>query len=68
MSWSVGWGSAPARLDLQTRNAFDASIFYAEIFDWARPPGGCTVGYALADARSRRNPGRRRLPARGGRR
>ncbi|MET8746686.1 VOC family protein [Streptomyces sp. NPDC004728] len=46
VSWSVGWGSAPARLDLQTRNAFDAAIFYAEIFDWARPPGGCTVDYA----------------------
>lgn len=34
------------RLDLQTRDAFDAAIFYAEAFDWARPPGGCTVDYA----------------------
>ncbi|MEU2135391.1 hypothetical protein [Streptomyces sp. NPDC018352] len=34
------------RLDLQTRDAFDAAIFYAEVFDWARPPGGCTVDYA----------------------
>ncbi|GGT64522.1 hypothetical protein GCM10010207_74640 [Streptomyces atratus] len=44
--WSVGRGSAPARLDLQTRDAFEATIFYAEIFDWAQPPGGCTVDYA----------------------
>ncbi|MFB6987913.1 VOC family protein [Streptomyces sp. NPDC056178] len=44
--WSVGRGSAPARLDLQTRDAFEAAIFYAEIFDWAQPPGGCTVDYA----------------------
>ncbi|WP_371098784.1 VOC family protein [Streptomyces sanglieri] len=34
------------RLDLQTRDAFDAAIFYAEVFDWSRPPGGCTVDYA----------------------
>ncbi|MFD9607513.1 MULTISPECIES: hypothetical protein [unclassified Streptomyces] len=44
--WSVGRGSAPARLDLQTRDAFEAAIFYAEIFDWAQLPGGCTVDYA----------------------
>ncbi|MFG2632087.1 VOC family protein [Streptomyces sp. NPDC048473] len=46
LSWSVGRGSAPARLDLQTRDAFEAAIFYAKIFDWAQPPGGCTADYA----------------------
>ncbi|MFF3784523.1 VOC family protein [Streptomyces sp. NPDC001933] len=46
LAWSVGQGSAPARLDLQTRHAFEAAIFYAGIFDWAEPPGGCTVEYA----------------------
>ncbi|GAA1329537.1 VOC family protein [Streptomyces sanglieri] len=46
LTWSVGRGSAPVRLDLQTRDVFDAAIFYAEVFDWARPPGGCTVDYA----------------------
>ncbi|MET7860066.1 VOC family protein [Streptomyces sp. NPDC005318] len=46
LAWSVGKGSAPARLDLQTRDAFEAAIFYAEIFDWAKPQGGCTVNYA----------------------
>ncbi|MET7859858.1 VOC family protein [Streptomyces sp. NPDC005318] len=46
LAWSVGQGSAPARLDLQTRDAFEAAIFYAEVFDWAKPPGDCTVDYA----------------------
>ncbi|MFI6730274.1 VOC family protein [Streptomyces atratus] len=46
LAWSVGRGSAPARLDLQTRDAFEAAVFYAEVFDWAQPPGGCTVDYA----------------------
>ncbi|MFF9510932.1 VOC family protein [Streptomyces sp. NPDC014724] len=45
-TWCVGRGSAPARLDLETRDAFEAAIFYAEVFDWAQPPGGCTVDYA----------------------
>ncbi|MFF4082027.1 VOC family protein [Streptomyces sp. NPDC087218] len=46
LSWPVGRCGAPVRLDLRTRDAFDAAIFYAEVFDWARPPGGCTVDYA----------------------
>ncbi|MGW2177457.1 VOC family protein [Streptomyces sp. NPDC001732] len=46
LSWPVGPYGAPVRLDLRTRDAFDAAIFYAEVFDWARPPGGCTVDYA----------------------
>ncbi|MEU9760729.1 VOC family protein [Streptomyces sp. NPDC047985] len=44
--WPVGRGRAPARLALRTRNSFEAAIFYAEVFDWAQPPGGCTVDYA----------------------
>ncbi|MFD8685672.1 VOC family protein [Streptomyces sp. NPDC059651] len=46
LAWTVGRGSAPARLDLRTRHAFEAAIFYAEIFDWAEPKAGCTVDYA----------------------
>ncbi|MGW0936697.1 VOC family protein [Streptomyces sp. NPDC002666] len=46
LAWTVGRGSAPARLDLMTRHAFEAAIFYAGIFDWAKPSGGCTVDYA----------------------
>lgn len=45
-AWSTGEG-APARLDLQTGHAFEAAIFYAEVFDWAAgPSGSCTVDYA----------------------
>ncbi|MCX4734265.1 VOC family protein [Streptomyces sp. NBC_01363] len=51
LAWSVGQGSAPARLDLQTRHAFEAAIFYAEVFGWAEPPGGCTVDYAQEHVR-----------------
>ncbi|MFF2008334.1 VOC family protein [Streptomyces sp. NPDC058195] len=46
LTWTVGRGSAPARLDLRTRHAFEAAIFYAEVFGWAERPGGCTVDYA----------------------
>ncbi|MFG2639488.1 VOC family protein [Streptomyces sp. NPDC048370] len=44
--WSVGKGGAPAWLELRTRNAFDAAIFYAEVLDWAGElPGCCQVSY-----------------------
>ncbi|MFB7373420.1 VOC family protein [Streptomyces sp. NPDC056222] len=44
--WSVGKGGAPAWLELRTRNAFDAAIFYAEVLDWAgERPGCCQVSY-----------------------
>ncbi|WP_327248176.1 VOC family protein [Streptomyces sp. NBC_01320] len=47
LPWSAGRGNAPAFLELRTRDAFDAAIFYAEIFDWASgEPGGCEVTYA----------------------
>ncbi|MFF4602875.1 VOC family protein [Streptomyces sp. NPDC001339] len=46
LAWSVGQGSAPACLELRTRDAFEAAIFYAEVFDWAsEQPGGCAVTY-----------------------
>ncbi|MFG2222468.1 VOC family protein [Streptomyces sp. NPDC048644] len=46
-AWSVGHGSAPPLLELRTRDAFDAAIFYAEVFGWASGhPGGCDVVYA----------------------
>ncbi|MFI5756974.1 VOC family protein [Streptomyces sp. NPDC051569] len=32
--WSVGRGSGPTRLELRTRDAFAAAIFYAEVFAW----------------------------------
>ncbi|GGU61470.1 hypothetical protein GCM10010211_28080 [Streptomyces albospinus] len=45
-AWSVGLGSAPALLELRTRDAFAAAIFYAEVLDWASErPGGCQVTY-----------------------
>ncbi|MCX4784781.1 MULTISPECIES: VOC family protein [unclassified Streptomyces] len=46
LAWSVGYGSAPARLDLQTHDAFEAAGFYTAVLGWARPPGGCMVDYA----------------------
>ncbi|MFB7631459.1 VOC family protein [Streptomyces sp. NPDC056149] len=46
LAWSVGTGHAPAILELRTRDAFAAAIFYAEVFDWATDrPGGCQVTY-----------------------
>ncbi|MFG3410409.1 VOC family protein [Streptomyces sp. NPDC048142] len=45
-AWSVGHDSAPARLDLHTRDVFESATFYSEVFGWARPPGGCTLDYA----------------------
>ncbi|MGW1376823.1 VOC family protein [Streptomyces sp. NPDC002446] len=46
LAWSVGQGNAPACLELRTRDAFEAAIFYAEVFDWAsEKPGGCDVTY-----------------------
>lgn len=47
LRWSDEHGNPPAFLELRTRDAFDAAIFYAQIFDWASgEPGGCEVAYA----------------------
>ncbi|MEV5602740.1 VOC family protein [Streptomyces sp. NPDC052299] len=43
--WADG-PRAPARVDLQARHVFEAAIFYAEVFGWAKPHGRCTVDYA----------------------
>lgn len=43
---SVGRDQAPAWLELRTRDAFDAAIFYGEVLDWAgERPGCCQVTY-----------------------
>ncbi|MFD6875801.1 MULTISPECIES: VOC family protein [unclassified Streptomyces] len=44
--WRVGVGQAPAWLELRTRNAFDAALFYGEVLEWATGrPGCCEVSY-----------------------
>ncbi|WP_435975379.1 VOC family protein [Streptomyces sp. Qhu_M48] len=44
--WSVGHGSAPVRLELHTREAFDAAVFYGEVLGWAgEGPGCCVASY-----------------------
>lgn len=35
LAWSPGEGRAPTRLDLQTRDVFDAAVFYGEVLGWA---------------------------------
>jgi predicted enzyme related to lactoylglutathione lyase len=44
-SWEAGRRDLPARLELRTRDAFAAAIFYAEVFDWASDTGRCEVDY-----------------------
>ncbi|SCE16245.1 VOC family protein [Streptomyces sp. OspMP-M43] len=39
LTWSPGAGRAPARLALQTRDVFDAAVFYGEVFGWAAQEG-----------------------------
>ncbi|WP_330294835.1 VOC family protein [Streptomyces sp. NBC_00503] len=44
--WTVGRGGAAAWLELRTRDAFTAAIFYGEVLDWAgERPGCCDVAY-----------------------
>ncbi|UQX02160.1 VOC family protein [Streptomyces sp. RerS4] len=44
--WRVGSGHAPAWLELRTRDAFEAAIFYGEVLEWATGrPGCCEVSY-----------------------
>ncbi|WP_371621537.1 VOC family protein [Streptomyces sp. NBC_01116] len=35
LAWLPGEGRAPTRLDLQTRDVFEAAVFYGEILGWA---------------------------------
>lgn len=44
--WRVGDGEAPAWLELHTKNAFDAALFYGRVLEWADGnPDGCEVSY-----------------------
>ncbi|MGP3942770.1 VOC family protein [Streptomyces sp. 6N106] len=43
--WSVGRGRAPAWLELRTRDALAAALFYGEVFGWASEGGLCSVRY-----------------------
>ncbi|MGW0362864.1 VOC family protein [Streptomyces sp. NPDC002990] len=44
--WSVGRGKAPALLELRTRDAFAAAIFYGQVLEWASErPDSCVVSY-----------------------
>ncbi|MFK0296746.1 VOC family protein [Streptomyces sp. NPDC090442] len=46
LSWAVGQGGAPTCLELRTRDAFEAAIFYGEVFGWSPDrPGGCDISY-----------------------
>ncbi|MFE1382545.1 VOC family protein [Streptomyces sp. NPDC058740] len=43
--WRVG-GQTPMWLELHTRNAFDAALFYGEVLDWgAGTAGSCEISY-----------------------
>ncbi|EST24787.1 hypothetical protein N566_24850 [Streptomycetaceae bacterium MP113-05] len=45
-SWHVAHASPPARLELRTRDAFAAAMFYGEVLEWASDrPGRCEVDY-----------------------
>ncbi|MER5779762.1 VOC family protein [Streptomyces sp. NPDC002039] len=45
-NWGVGRGTAPAWLELRTRDAFASAIFYGEVLDWVgEPPRSCVVAY-----------------------
>ncbi|WP_405987234.1 VOC family protein [Streptomyces sp. NBC_00872] len=44
--WSVGRGSGPARLELRTRDAFAAAIFYGQVLVWGSDEReSCEVHY-----------------------
>ncbi|MEU9146016.1 VOC family protein [Streptomyces sp. NPDC048349] len=50
--WGMGGEAAPAWLELRTRNAFDAAIFYGEVLEWAcGQTGCCEVAYVEEDQR-----------------
>ncbi|MCG0288206.1 VOC family protein [Streptomyces sp. PSAA01] len=43
--WPSGPDGAPAWLELRTRDAFAAALFYGEVFGWASPESSCSVEY-----------------------
>ncbi|MGA6174229.1 VOC family protein [Streptomyces sp. NPDC012600] len=44
--WPTGAAAAPPWLELRTRDAFEAALFYGEVFSWPSPgPDGIDVAY-----------------------
>ncbi|MFG2867065.1 VOC family protein [Streptomyces sp. NPDC048338] len=43
--WSVGHGGAPAWLELRTRDAFAAAVFYGEVLGWDGERDCCVASY-----------------------
>ncbi|TXS33041.1 VOC family protein [Streptomyces sp. ms191] len=44
--WRIGTRKAPARLELRTKDAFEAAIFYGQVLEWGTGrPGSCEVTY-----------------------
>ncbi|MGW6860758.1 VOC family protein [Streptomyces xanthophaeus] len=44
--WSVGEGQAPAWIELRTRDALDAALFYGGVLGWGQGgPGCCDTSY-----------------------
>ncbi|MCB5167319.1 VOC family protein [Streptomyces bambusae] len=46
--WSVG-STSPAWLELRTRDAFDAALFYGEVLEWAEQTPGCCEAFYEED-------------------
>ncbi|MCK7625279.1 VOC family protein [Streptomyces sp. RS10V-4] len=67
LSWAVGQGCAPMCLELRTRDAFEAAIFYGEVFGWSPDrPGGCDITYEHDEVVVRDAGGRTVAALRGG--
>ena len=49
-SWHAEKQAPPGRLDLRTRDAFAAAIFYGEVLDWGQGTGSCDVTFAADTA------------------
>lgn len=45
-TWQAAGSGLPGRLDLRTRDAFAAAIFYGEVLQWDRDDSACDVAYA----------------------
>lgn len=43
--WHAERQQPPGRIDLRTRDAFAAAIFYGEVLDWAQGSGSCEISY-----------------------
>ncbi|WP_107407650.1 VOC family protein [Streptomyces griseus] len=50
-AWAVGEGSAPARLELLTRDVFEAAIFYGEVLSWSGADAGDGVEIVYQEER-----------------